>query len=419
MQPFSYIDGRLHCEEVPAESIARDVGTPAYVYSASGIVEQYQSACEAFPGALICFSVKSNANGALLRLLAQQGSGFDVVSQGELARALAAGGQAEKTVFAGVGKSDEEIRYALEAAILTFNVESLEELANIGRIAQEMGTKAPVCLRINPDVETDTHSHISTGTRGVKFGMDMEQALSALDDLKRHAGLRLVGMHMHIGSQILSPEPYVNAVRKVGEFIPAAAEKGFQLEYFNIGGGFGIDYTGDGAPSFQDFADAILPEVSKFRLKLIMEPGRSLVGNNGVLLTRVLYVDRSGGKNFIICDAGMNDLIRPVLYDAYHRIWPVAAERQDSSEDDILADVVGPICEPGDFFARDRKLPPVKRGDVLAIFGAGAYSFAMASNYNSRPRPCEVLVRCHTYSVVRKRETIEDLMQGEVTPDEL
>lgn len=348
MQPFSYIDGQLHCEEVPAETIARDVGTPAYVYSASGIVEQYQTARKAFPDALICFSVKSNTNGAVLRLLAQQGSGFDVVSKGELARVIAAGGQAEKTVFAGVGKSDDEIRYALDAGILTFNVESLEELWNIGRIARETGKEALICFRINPDVETGTHSHISTGKRGVKFGMDIDHAISALDELKQHAGLRLVGVHMHIGSQILSPEPYVNAIRKVGAFIPAARDKRFELKYFNIGGGFGIDYTGQGAPSLQNFADAILPEVAKFDCRLILEPGRAIVGNNGVLLTRVLYVDRSGGKNFIICDAGMNDLIRPVLYDAYHKIWPVTAEREEPSEDDSPVDVVGPVCETAD-----------------------------------------------------------------------
>jgi len=419
VQPFSYIDGRLHCEEVPAETIARDVGTPAYVYSASGILRQYQNARNAFPDALICFSVKSNPSGAILRLLAEQGSGFDVVSQGELARVIAAGANAEKTVFAGVGKSDEEIRYALDKGILTFNVESPEELWNIGRIAQGMGTEAPVCLRINPDVDAGTHSHMTTGKQGVKFGMDLEQALSALDELPRHAGLRLAGVHMHIGSQILSTEPYVNAVRELGRLVPVAAEKGFELEYFNIGGGYGIDYTGDGAPSFKDFAEAILPEVEEHKLKLILEPGRSIVGNNGVLLTEVLYVDRSGGKNFVICNAGMNDLIRPVLYDAYHRIWPIAADHETPSEGDASVDVVGPVCETGDFFAHDRRLPAVKRGDILAIFGAGAYAFAMSSNYNSRPRPCEVLVDCHIYSVVRKRETVQDLMQGEVIPEAL
>jgi len=417
MRPFSYINGQLYCEEVPAETIARDVGTPAYVYSASGILQQYRNARNAFPDALICFSVKANSNGALLRLLAQEGSGFDVVSQGELARVIAAGGSAEKTVFAGVGKSDKEIRYALDAGILTFNVESLEELWNIGRIAQEIGTKAPVCLRINPDVDAGAHSHISTGKHGVKFGMDLEQALSALDELPRHPGLRLAGVHMHLGSQILSTEPYVSAIREVGRLVPVAAEKGFELEYFNIGGGYGIDYTGDGAPSFQDFADAIRPEVARFGLKLIVEPGRSIVGNNGILLTQVLYVDRSGGRSFVICDAGMNDLIRPVLYDAYHRIWPTTADHERPSEDDAPVDVVGPVCETGDFFAHDRKLPPVNRDDILAIFGAGAYSFAMSSNYNSRPRPCEVLANCHTYALVRKREALEDLTRGEVTAD--
>ncbi len=419
MDPFVYRNGELHCERAPVSDIAGSFGTPAYIYSASGVLAAYRQAQQAFPGALICFSIKSNGSAAILRLLADEGAGFDVVSGGELASAIAAGGAAQRIVFAGVGKTDEEIQQALDAEILAFNVESLDELRNIDQIAREMQKRAPVCFRINPDVEPHTHAHLTTGRRGTKFGLDLEVAIDALDELRRLHGIRLVGVQMHIGSQILSPRPYVQAIPKLRQFVSAARGKGFEPRYFNIGGGFGIDYTGEGAPSFADFARAILPELEDLDCRVLLEPGRAIVGNNGILLTRVLYVDRAGEKRFVICDAAMNDLIRPVLYGAYHRIWPGSAQAESPSENDEPAEIVGPICEPGDFFAHDRRLPPVSRGDLLAIFTAGAYGFSMASNYNSRPRPCEVLVRESTVSLIRRRETLEDITQGEAAPEDL
>ncbi|MBI3271492.1 MAG: diaminopimelate decarboxylase [Planctomycetes bacterium] len=426
MDYFRYVDGRLLCEDLQIEELAARHGTPLYIYSRRTIVEHFQRIREAFAGVetLVCYSVKANSNLALLSAMRREGAGFDVVSGGELFRALRAGADPARCVFAGVGKTDEEIEYALERRIFLFNVESWAELENIDRLAAARKTTAQIALRLNPDVDPSTHTYITTGKKENKFGVDLELAVHILDRWKELSAVRLVGIHLHIGSQILKVEPYVDALAKVKGFLAACRARGHALAWIDMGGGFGIFYKDRDARPAREFADAVVPLVKGYGCGLILEPGRFIVGNAGILVTRVLYLKESGKKKFVICDAGMNDLIRPTLYSAYHRIWPVRTEPQVSgpAPDEStwkgpshVTDVVGPVCESGDFFAKDRSLPPVGRGDLLAVFSAGAYGFSMASNYNSRPRPAELLVSGGEALLATERETYEDLVRRERT----
>jgi diaminopimelate decarboxylase len=429
MDYFTYLRGDLVCEEVPVHKIAEEHGTPTYIYSARTILEHYRKLRDAFAGAgdlshapLICYSVKANSNLSILKIMKDEGSGFDVVSGGELYRALKVGADPKKIVFAGVGKSDEEIAFALEKGILLFNVESEEELANIDRIAGGLGKTAPVALRVNPDVDPQTHTYISTGKKETKFGVDLTRAKRILAGARDLKNISLTGLHVHIGSQITKVEPYVETMQRIASFLPECAKIGAKIEWLDIGGGVGIWYKDKLAKPAKEIAAAVLPSLRKMGCRVLLEPGRFIVGNAGVLVTRVLYVKESGDKKFVICDAGMNDLIRPTLYSAYHRIWPVRTDAGHSGEvpdeeqwsgPSIVADIVGPICESGDFFAKERKMPPLKRGDLVCVFSAGAYGYAMASNYNSHPRPCEVMVAGKDARVVTERESMEHLLRNE------
>jgi len=411
---FTYKNGVLLCEDVPVAEIAEAVGTPLYVYSAGTILDHYRKIAEAFSPIehLICYSLKANANLSIVRLLAGEGAGADVVSGGEIYKAILAGVPSDKIVYAGVGKTRSEIEYALRENILLFNVESEAELRFINEIAGRMGKHARVALRINPDVEPETHEYITTGKKLTKFGIEVGEAVELLRaSRKEFKNVELVGFHVHIGSQITSPEPFCEAFRKVVAFIEQMRKEGFNIEILDIGGGMGIIYEEESpVMTAKEFADAVLPILKESGCKIILEPGRFIVGNAGVLLTRVLYVKQTSHKTFIIVDAGMNDLIRPSLYGAYHKIQPVD---MNTAEEEIIADVVGPICESGDFLAKDRSLPAVEEGALLAVFSAGAYGFSMSSNYNARPRAAEVLVRDSFWQIVRRRETYRDLVRGE------
>ncbi len=426
MDYFRYRRGVLHCEDVPVPDIAAKTGTPAYLYSARTVVEHYRKLRDAFArggqDVLLCYSVKANGNLSLLKLMQHEGSGFDVVSGGEIHRALRAGADPRTIVFAGVGKSEEEIRYALDRDILQFNVESEDELETIDAVAREAGRVARIALRVNPDVDPRTHTYITTGKKENKFGLDFDRTRELVGRLGRLPGVKLAGLHMHIGSQIVEVDPYVEALRRLLAFLPECAKAGHPVETLDLGGGFGIFYREKAARSPEAFAEALLPLLAQTKCRLILEPGRFIVGNAGILLTRVLYVKRSGEKTFYICDAGMTDLIRPSLYGAYHRIWPVETEPSVEGEapDEEAwtgpagpADVVGPICESGDFFAKDRRLPPLRRGQLLAVFSAGAYGYVMSSNYNTRPRAAEAIAAGGRFEVVTPRETMDDLMGRE------
>ncbi|MBI5366429.1 MAG: diaminopimelate decarboxylase [Planctomycetes bacterium] len=424
MDYFRYVKGRLYCEDVPVEEIARAHGTPTYVYSRRTVVDHFHRITEAFSQVetLVCYSVKANSSLAILDAMRREGAGFDVVSAGELFRALKAGADPGRCVFAGVGKTDEEIDFALARGIFLFNVESWGELEAIDRLARARGTIARIALRLNPDVDPDTHTFITTGKKENKFGVDLKVAAGILERWSELSAVRLVGIHLHIGSQILKVEPYVEALTKVGPFLAACRARGHEIAWIDMGGGFGIFYKDKQARPAGEFAAAVAPLVKQYGCRLILEPGRFIVGNAGILLTRVTYLKESGNKVFVICDAGMNDLIRPTLYSAYHRIWPAvtdaAVEGEPPDENawkgpSVIADVVGPICESGDFFAKDRALPPARRGDLLAVFSAGAYGFSMASNYNSHPRPAEVLVSGGDVHLATERETLEDLVRKE------
>ncbi len=413
MGHFQYRSGQLWCERVRVADVVESVGTPAYVYSRATILERIAEFRRAFAEVepLICFSVKANGNLAVLGIMAQGGCGFDVLSGGELFRALRAGANPASIVFAGVGKTDREIEYALDSGILMFNVESEPELANISEIALAKGLVAPVALRLNPGIDPHTHHHIATGKAGTKFGIPLEEAEKIARRLDSYKGVALRGFHVHIGSQICETEPYAQAVGMVKEHLHRLGKIG-EVPYLDMGGGFGIAYREeDKPPRAEDFAATIIPGVRGLGARLILEPGRFIVGPAGLLATTVQYVKRSSGKTFVVCDAAMNDLIRPTLYGAYHRIKPIT----EGSGEKEKVDVVGPVCEVSDAFARDRLLPRVSRGDVLAILDAGAYGFEMASNYNGRPRCCEVLVEDESFRVVRGRETYEDLIRGEVS----
>lgn len=416
MHSFEYRHGELYCEQVPVSRIAKELGTPCYIYSHTTLVRHfhaYDSAFKHIPH-VIAFAMKANSNLAILRLMAREGSGVDIVSGGELFRALKAGVPASKIVFAGVGKAPDEIRDALKADILMFNVESPAELHAINQVAAEVGRKARIALRINPDIDPKTHPYISTGLKKSKFGIAAERAVEDFVLAASMSHIEVVGVHAHIGSQLTDVAPFTAALKKVVSLIGTLKERGLNIRYLNIGGGLGITYSDEKPPLPQDLSNAVLPLVQGLNLTLVMEPGRVIVGNAGILVTKAMYLKEGETKSFVIVDAAMNDLIRPSLYEAYHEVRPVNEEAGRRAK--LTVDIVGPVCESGDFLAKDRSLPVVKPGELLAVMSAGAYGFVMASNYNSRPRVPEVLVRDGEFHVIRERERYEDLIKGEQIP---
>ncbi len=417
MHHFQYRDGELHCEEVPLSRIAREVGTPTYVYSNETLVRHFKAFDGAFEDVahLVCFSAKSNSNLAILRLFGNMGGGVDIVSGGELFRALKAGIPGKRIVYSGVGKTEEEMDQALKAGILMFNIESSQELEVLAQRAARLGLKAPVAIRVNPDVDPQTHPYISTGLKKNKFGIEMEKALEDYTRAFTMDHVEVIGVDCHIGSQITKLEPFLDALERLRELVLTLRSQGMDIRYLDLGGGLGITYHEETPPHPIQYAQGVKEVTKDLGCTLILEPGRVLVGNAGILLTRVLYTKRGATKNFVIVDAGMNDLARPSLYGSYHRINPV--DETLVFEEEITADLVGPICESTDFLARDRRMPPFKRGDLLAVMSAGAYGFSMSSNYNSRPRAAEVLVKGSDFWVIRRRETYEDLIDPEVIPD--
>jgi len=410
MMGFSPRNGCLHAESVSLESIAREFGTPCFVYSRAAIEAAYRSYADACASrdALVCFAVKANSNLAILNLLARLGAGFDIVSGGELERVLAAGGKPDRILFSGVGKTEGEMRLALQAGILCFNVESESELERLAMVAGSMGKRAPVSLRVNPDVDAKTHPYISTGLKENKFGVSYEDAPRLYKRASSLDALKVTGVDFHIGSQLTEVEPFVAALEKVLEFVDQLAAEGMQLEHIDIGGGLGIRYNDETIPPVADYLRPLFARLEARKLKVLLEPGRSLVGNAGVLLTRVEYLKHSAGKSFAIVDAAMNDLMRPALYEAWHDIIPVV-ERAGSAS---TYDVVGPVCESGDWLGRNRRLS-ILQGDLLAIMSAGAYGMSMSSNYNSRPRAAEVMVDGDRTYLVRPREALTSLYSSE------
>jgi len=410
---FTYKNGQLYCENVPVKALADKLGTPLYVYSQSHFTGQVEAIKQAFAEVdpLICYSVKANACLGLLRAMARVGCGFDAVSKGEIYRALRAGADPRMIVFAGVGKRDDEIDYALEKGILMFNVESESELTAISRVAARRGVEAGIALRLNPDVDPKTHKHISTGKRESKFGIDIERAKASLKRIRELKNLRLKGVHLHIGSQITENDRHAEAIAKVVPFIKEVKAADFPLEYINVGGGYGISYRGSEGLNITDFAAKMLPHIKETGLKMACEPGRYVSGNGGILLTRVIFDKPSGDKNFLIVDAAMNDLIRPALYQAYHGIRAVR-----ETGETLFGDLVGPVCESGDFFAQERELPAVQAGDLLAVPASGAYQLSMASNYNAALRPAVVWLAAGEAHLVQRRETVADLLAREATP---
>ena len=408
---FEYRNGRLFVENMPVEEIVEKEGSPLYIYSKSALIERVRAYREAFAAhpTLVAYAMKANGNLAILSLLAKEGAGIDVVSGGELFRARKAGVPAEKIVFAGVGKSREEIAYALKEKILMFNVESQDELDHISEVAVSLGTQAPVALRVNPDVDPKTHPYISTGMKKSKFGIPVERAVAEYQRASTLPGIKIVGIHQHIGSQLTEIAPFRDAFDRLLAFHAELSRAGIKVTHLDLGGGLGIRYRSEEPPSPADLAALVLPRVRDLGVTLVLEPGRSIVGNAGILVTRVLYRKNTAVKSFVIGDAGMNDLLRPSLYGAHHDLLPV----RETKGETIKGDLVGPICETGDFLATDREMPDFAAGDLIAVMSAGAYGFSMASNYNARPRPAEILVDGSSYRVVRDRESFEDLIRGE------
>jgi diaminopimelate decarboxylase len=426
MDFFNYKNAELHCENVPAARIAAEVGTPTYVYSKATLLRHYRQVADAFAplNPTLCYSIKSCSNLHICRLLIEQGCGMDVTSGGELFRALKAGCDPKKIIYAGVGKTDDEIRMAIDAGIAAFNIESEAEIENIDRVAGSMNKSAIGALRVNPDVDAKSHAKTTTGRKGDKFGVDIERAERVFEQYRNLKNLRLGGIHLHIGSPVYQVQPYVDAITKAISLIERLTNRGHKIEWLDTGGGFAVNYKHPNqALPVTEHAKALVPLLANKPYKIAIEPGRYIVGNAGIVLTRVLYRKQSGEKRFVIVDAGMNDLIRPTLYDAYHFIWPAKPDEKNvpaTRDEDLLpidgetVDVVGPICESGDYLAKARPLPPTRRGDLLAVFTAGAYGFAMSSNYNNRPRAAEVLVDGDSYKVIRRRETYEDLVAPEL-----
>ena len=415
MHFFEYKSHQLHCEGIPIERIAEKVGTPFYLYSYNTLVRHFTVFDKAFEGIphLVCYSAKANSNLALLRLFVNLGGGIDVVSGGELFRALKGGADPQKIVFSGVGKREDEIEYALKAGLLMFNVESSQELQAINEVAGRIGKKAPIAIRVNPDIDPKTHPYISTGLKQNKFGIDILRAPMAYRLASQLPNLKVVGIDCHIGSQLVEVEPVIAALRKLKQLVEDLRKEGMDIQYLDLGGGLGITYEDEEPPHPVEYASTILEEVREFGCTLILEPGRVIVGNSGVLISKVLYTKENEEKRFLIVDAGMNDLVRPSYYGSYHQILPVRKEPRE----EVVADVVGPLCESSDFLAKERKIPNLRSGELIAVMSAGAYGFSMSTNYNSRPRVPEVLVRDDRMFVIRRREDYEDLVRGEEIPD--
>jgi diaminopimelate decarboxylase len=421
MDYFNYKKGKLFAEDVPVAVIAEKVGTPVYIYSRATFLEHLGKMQKAFGDldTTVCYSVKACGNINILKFIAQNGFGFDIVSGGELYRALKAGADPGKIVYAGVGKTDKEIIEALDANIGYFNIESEAELENLIRISKQKGKIPKAALRVNPDVDPKTHTYTTTGVKETKFGVDIERAEKVFEQFGKNPAVKLCAIHIHLGSAGHTVEPYVEALNKTLALVDKLRKKGFTIEAIDTGGGYGADYVTSQSPAAEDYAKAIVPLLKGKNLKLILEPGASIAANAAILLTRVLYRKKGGSKDFVIVDAGMNDLIRPPLYGAFHFIWPAVVEEKfthikRTEKLDLkgleFVDVVGPICEAADFFAKDRALPPCQRDDLLSIFTAGAYGFTMSSNYNARGRAAEVLVDGDKFTVIRKRESYDDLI---------
>jgi len=414
MHFFQYRGNELYAEDVPVRLLAEKYGTPLYIYSHETLVRHFKAYDDAygkFPH-IICYALKANTNGAILKLLSKEGCGADIVSGGELFRALKAGIPAQKIVYAGVGKTEKEIRFALRSRVLMFNVESADELKEIDRVAGTMKIKAPIALRINPDIDPQTHPYISTGMKEHKFGISIDDAVEHYRLASRMRNIEVVGVQKHIGSQITKISPFVDAVKRILILVDELKRQKITIKCLDIGGGLGITYLSEKPPVPADIAKKLLPLIKDRDITLVMEPGRSIVGNAGILVTRTLYLKKGEGKTFVIVDAGMNDLMRPSLYDAYHHISPVVKKKRAQ----FRADVVGPICESGDFLAKGRIIESVNRGEYLAVMSAGAYGMSMSSTYNSRPRAAEVMVKGGTHALISKRGTYEDLVQHEVMP---
>lgn len=411
MNHFDYHSGIMHAEQVSLAAIAEQYGTPSYIYSRAALETHWQAFDQAFEAVphLVCYAVKANSNLAVLNVLARLGSGFDIVSAGELARVLAAGGEAAKTVFSGVGKTEAEIDYALAHGIRCFNVESIPELSRINSVAEKAGIKAPVSIRVNPDVDAQTHPYISTGLKENKFGIAIDEARAVYQSAMRLSHLNIVGVDCHIGSQLTTVSPFVDALQRVLAMIDDLATDGINIEHLDIGGGLGIHYQDETPPTPAEYAAALMPLLQDRKLEVLLEPGRAIAGNAGVLLTRVEFIKPTEAKQFAIVDAAMNDLLRPALYQSWQAIEPVV---QESGAAPAVYDIVGPICETGDFLGKDRELA-ISQGDILAIQSAGAYGFTMSSNYNSRPRAAEVMVDGSETHLVRERESVEALFAGE------
>jgi diaminopimelate decarboxylase len=413
VNPVNYRDRALYCDDTPLAEVAAKAGTPCYVYSARAILEKFRAYQDSFGDVphTVCYAVKANGNLSLLRMLAQAGAGFDIVSGGELYRVLEAGGDPAKVVFSGVGKTSDEIDQALAAGIYVFNCESEPELALIDALAHRRGVKARVALRVNPDVEAVTHAYISTGRLAHKFGVDIAEAESVYERARRHGDLLIEGVSCHIGSQLMDPAPLLEALDRVLALIDRLRARGFDIRHADLGGGLGVAYKPEEVtPAISRYVEELRARLAGRGLHAMIEPGRSIVGDAGLLLTRVLYRKRTGEKEFVVVDAAMNDLIRPALYGAYHEILPV----RQTGTTGMRVDIVGPVCETGDFLARDREMPEVFPGDLLAIRSAGAYGFAQSSNYNARPRAAEVLIENDKWRIVRRRETYADLIRGEL-----
>jgi len=414
MHHFQYKGDELYAEEVAIKDIVAAVGSPVYIYSQATLERHFKAMDNAFASAphTICYSVKANSNLAVLKTFINLGGGVDIVSGGELFRALTAGVDPKKVVYSGVGKRDDEIVYALESGILMFNVESEMELDRINQVAGRVGKKAGIAIRVNPDVDPETHPYITTGLKKAKFGINIERALAQYARAKDMANLEILGIDCHIGSQLTKVSPFVDAIKKLKRLLVGVKDMGIEMKYLDLGGGLGIQYNDELPPLPADYGSSIMAETKDLGLHLLFEPGRNLVGNAGILVGTCLYTKKGEEKNFVIVDAGMNDLARPALYGSFHGVMPVRKDQDGSIEGDI----VGPICESGDFLVKDREFPNFRQGDQIAFMSAGAYGFTMSSNYNSRPRVSEVMVKGDKFEVIRSRETVEDLIRGERIP---
>jgi len=415
VKEFYYKGKQLYCEKVRVSDIVKKTGTPLYVYSTQALTGNFKKLESAFRpiDPLICYSVKANSNLAVIKTLVAQGAGLDIVSGGELFRAKRAGCDPKKIVFAGVGKTEEEIAEALRAGILLFNAESFPEFERIHAVAKKTGKRARISLRINPDIDPRTHEHIATGKAKSKFGIDFVTAMGMFLNRRHYPAVSLCGLHVHIGSQIVSAEPFVQAYQKILSFAEELRQRGVEIEFLNLGGGWGVAYHQENIPPIAESAKKIVSIFRRKKYKFMMEPGRFISAESGILVGRVTYVKQTSLKNFAICDMAMNDLIRPTLYKAHHEILPL--EKREGAEP-LIYDVVGPVCESGDFLAKGRILPKLASGDLLAVMTSGAYGFVMASNYNSRPRGAEVLVKGNRWAIVRTRESRQDLIRGEMIP---